>query len=298
MHIVPAQPARQTTTPVDAPARDRWFFIVGCQRSGTTLMRLVLECHSAVTCWDESVAYPVIGGKRPPPASERPLVGLKVPCLTEQLLDDYVWEAKLLPRTRNVYDGQRIVFMVRDVRDTIASMMGLRLSGRTWLETHLMPAFRAKLHRDAAFGERYADVLSAIGAARHPRLARAALYWRYKVEALEHYLQRGLPVLVVRYEDVARQPGIELLRVCGFLQIPWEPSLLDHHAQPHTQLDDRGMATGETDPHRAIDGESVGQWTRVLSDDQAAEILTFAGPMQTLLYGREDAGVHRDDHRV
>jgi hypothetical protein len=29
---------------------DSWFLIVGCQRSGTTMLRLILECHSALQC--------------------------------------------------------------------------------------------------------------------------------------------------------------------------------------------------------------------------------------------------------
>jgi Sulfotransferase family len=36
------------------------FFILGCQRTGTTLMRLVLESHPDVFCYDELKSYAVL----------------------------------------------------------------------------------------------------------------------------------------------------------------------------------------------------------------------------------------------
>jgi hypothetical protein len=38
------------------------FFILGCQRSGTTLLRLILESHPDIFCYDEIKAYAVLQG--------------------------------------------------------------------------------------------------------------------------------------------------------------------------------------------------------------------------------------------
>ena len=273
--------APSTTRPADD--RDSWFFIVGCQRSGTTLMRLILECHSCIQCCDESASYNVISGRNTP-VRERPLLGLKVPCITEQFADRSLWERLLLPEMPNDYRGQRLIFMMRDVRDTVASMMQLRLQRGSWLETSLLPSLRLKIAKDDAFRRRYASEIAKLNEARHPNLARAAFYWRYKCEALFHYLQEGFPALLVRYEDLTRQPQLELLRVCGFLQVPWEPGLLSHSTSDHTELKDGGHAIGETDSRRPIDTQSLNRWRAVFNDDESDEILRFAGDTQAFMY--------------
>jgi hypothetical protein len=259
------------------------FYIIGCQRSGTTLMRLVLECHSLIQCCDEKTTYAVIAG-RESLARERPIVGFKAPCLTEQFANPSWWDVLVLPEVRNEYCGQKLIFMVRDARDTVASMLRLRVLGQPWLDVHLMPSLEAKLERDLRFAERYGSSLARLRDARYRALAHAALYWRYKVDALVEYLELRFPVLLVRYEDLVAEPQVELLRVCGFLQVPWESGLLRHAAFTHTDVDDDGRATGDTDPRRPIDSDSVGQWRTSFTADQAQEILDFAGPVQASLY--------------
>ena len=264
--------------------QERWFFIVGCQRSGTTLLRLILDCHSQIQCCDESVSYAVIAGRRPPPVQERPLLGMKIPCLTEQLAGSLLWDAFVLPEVPNFYCGQRILFIVRDVRDTIASMLALRPHGRSWVDTHLLPCLRSKIRRDPAFKRRYAADLAMLQDARHPRLARAAFYWRYKTDALFDYLDRGFPVLPLRYEDLTRQAELELLRVCGFLRVPWETGLLHHPAFAHGELTEDEVAVGGTDPRRPIDTTSIDRWHDVFTGEQLEEILHVAGVAQARFY--------------
>jgi hypothetical protein len=265
----------------DDPAT--WFFIIGCQRSGTTLMRLVLECHSRIQCCDEQATYSILAGRRLL-VRERPLLGLKAPCLTEQFGNTSLWDPLVLPEVSNPYCGQKLIFMMRDVRDTVASMLRLRVRTEPWTETHLTTALEAKLDRDPAFVERYAPVILKLRTARYPTLARAAFYWRYKAEALYDYLERGFPVLLIRYEDLVTRAEVELLRVCGFLQVPWESGLLRHPTFTHAEVDDAGLAIGGTDARRPIDTHSLGQWHGVFSDDQLNEILEFAGSAQTGIY--------------
>ena len=61
------------------------FLIAGCQRSGTTLMRLLLGSHSDITCIDEILSYEVLAGTRSSPATG--LTGFKIPVWTEQLAE-------------------------------------------------------------------------------------------------------------------------------------------------------------------------------------------------------------------
>lgn len=36
------------------------FFISGCQRSGTTMLRLILESHPFIQCFDEVAGYDIL----------------------------------------------------------------------------------------------------------------------------------------------------------------------------------------------------------------------------------------------
>lgn len=289
---LPCEDPRRSTPAVTAAhhAPADYFFIVGCQRSGTTLMRLILECHSRIQCCDESSAYNVLRHVETPRA-ERPRLGLKVPCITEQLLNRVLWDYYLIrDAIRNEYCGQPIVFMTRDARDTVSSMQRLRIhgepwNGAAWTDGYLTPSLRSKTVNEAPFRTRYADDLARLRRAKHVGLARAAFYWRYKCEALLDYVNAGLPVLLVRYEDLVAHPARELLRVCGFLRIPWEPSLLAHHTEAHGDVEHGGLAIGGTDPSRPIDGLSIGRWRTDFDDEQLDEMTAFAGEMQQMLYG-------------
>jgi hypothetical protein len=247
-------------------------------------MRLILECHSLIECADERWSYRILAG-RVSRRRRRPRLGLKVPCITEQLGDPVLWDPDVLPEVVNPYRHEPIVFMVRDVRDTIASMRALQVSGGSWLDAHLKPTLQAKRARDEAFACRYAEALAELGDPATSDLAAAAFYWRYKVEALFDYLDRGFPVLPVRYEDLVTRPRVELPRVCEFLGVLWEPELLTHSRLPHREVDDAGFAIGGTQSRRPINPLSVGRWRATIGDGEAAEILRFAGPRQRELYG-------------
>ncbi len=247
-------------------------------------MRLILECHTKIQCCDESIAYPLISGKRRLAAEGR-RIGLKVPCLTEQLGNPSLCYRNLLPEVANVYRGQPIIFMLRDVRDTVLSMRNLRTIDGIWLDTHLIPALWSKIVSDPVFNTRYAAQIQLLETTRRFRLACAALYWRCKTEALWDYYKAGFPVLPVRYEDLVTDAPKELRRVCECLQVPLEPALLRHQSVSHGELCN-GLAIGDTDPTRPIDSQSVGRWREAFTDAEVEEILKFAGDIQASIYSQ------------
>ncbi|HZT83276.1 MAG TPA: sulfotransferase, partial [Gemmataceae bacterium] len=160
------------------------FFIVGCQRSGTTLLRLVLECHPLVACYDEDTAYKALQeGCRCPPPGKR-LAGFKIPRWTEQLGEPVCRDEGLAETAAGLYQGEPLVFVLRDVRDVVASMHKLRMTERqTWLEFCARPILEAKLRRPE-FRERYAPEIAALRACGDSPFAAGALYWKYKTQSV------------------------------------------------------------------------------------------------------------------
>lgn len=247
-------------------------------------MRLILECHSRIECYDERSSYRILCNKMEP-ARERELAGLKVPQLTEQLAapnlrnDAAIRAGK--PGAANSYRGEKLIFMIRDARDAVASMLNLK----SWLPKFGDSVLEAKISRDPEFATRYSLEIDRAEVSAHRQVARAALIWRYKVDALADYISKGFPVLPVRYESLVTQPKVELVDVCNALSVPYEDSLLRHASMPHGDIKPDGLAVGSTDPKRPIDDRAVGQWRCALSAPQIEEILQIAGPAQQRLYG-------------
>jgi len=253
------------------------FFIVGCQRSGTTLMRLSLGTHRDVHCFDEATAYAILAGVGPEEVPAETLrVGYKIPRWTGSLLDPEVTDFGHPIRATDVYRGEAIVFMLRGLLDTVASMVKLRgRSQQTWLHTWGLPTVEHWIGHDKRFADTYASEIGLVRAATHPDLAAAALYWRHKTDAYFHYQHLGLPVIGVRYEALVSRPESVLRGVVGHLGLDWDPAVMAHERSDHPQISKAGLATGGTDPTRAIDIRSVGQWREFIEPSAVDEMLAI-----------------------
>lgn len=238
------------------------FAIVGPQRSGTTLMRLILESHPDVECHDEEEAYRVM--ERGYSTSAETLVrGVKAPQLTEQFCEAVFYSDAALLRGGdgsivNRCDQTKLIVMVRSVFDTVASMIDLPM----WVEKHGWPVLHAKAIIDPMFGERYRNEFEIISAARHKASVSAALIWLYKTDAIAGYQACGRPLLCVRYEDLVLRTRATLRKVVDFIGVAWDDALVRHEEVAHRELLPNGLAVGFTDPHRAVDGRSVGRWQK------------------------------------
>jgi len=268
-------------------APDRDFFIIGCQRSGTTLLKLILECHRAVRCFDEHFGYQILANPslRPPPTNGKQYTGFKTPRLTEQFLQK-TFRDHDLSDFPNHYSAPHLLFIVRDVRDTIVSMFALRTGNGCWFERWGLPAITQKLKTDCTFSARYQAIWNFACASEEPLLAAAAVYWRYKSESLLEYRNDDIPIHLVRYEDLVGAPEIELRLICNWLGVAWDSSLLTHGNHPHEGIFANGLTIGNTDPTLAIHDSSVRSWRKYFSRRQEQIVMQLAGPLHDELYPR------------
>jgi hypothetical protein len=265
------------------PPVDRWFFITGCQRSGTTLLRLVLECHPEVFCFDELDSYRVLASSQFEDTIAKPWVGFKVPRWAEQLDSELLRDFGLPDEARRIYQGQKILFLVRDYRDVITSMLKLRGAKRSWLEEWAEPILESHVASEGDFAENWARELAACRTAPNRLVALGALYWKFKNAALLRYVGRGYPVQAICYERLVTCPEEQLKRVCTFMGIGFTDELMHHPAHAHREILENGLAVGNSDPTRLIDTASVGQWQSYIEPQDVALAQEIVGALPRLI---------------
>jgi len=255
---------------MNEPQLNQPVFIIGCQRSGTTLLNLMLDSHPNVHGVDEMHFNAGHMREYMFGSAYRPCVCFKLPTATHT-----VQELKTFP-------GVKILWALRDPRQVVASMLKLSLHLEDtpihWIE-HPIGGVReidncwALLADtdDEALQElvRQRDTYARDPERRHTREAHvhsAALCWRLKQAILPLYESQSIDIRVVRYENIVERSEDEAARILDFLGLPWDDSVLNHH-----RLHD-GQSVGRTDNTRAIDTNSLTLWTQTLSEDDLAII--------------------------
>jgi len=241
--------------------------ITGCQRSGTTLLHLILDSHPDIHGVDEDAYDDALFAAYREEARFHPVVSFKLPRVAFNL------------QVIQSYPGVQVLWCVRDPRDVVVSMIDLhmRLSKSvsvSWTahphggEYEIYHGFRALPKRVqralAAPMRKYGWIKrKKRWARRHEDLVlTGALVWRIKHELKACYEAANIPHRVVRYEDLIGQSREEVSRILSYLQVPWHDNVLQHH-RLHT-----GVSIGETDNTRPIDRKSKGRWKEELSEKE------------------------------
>lgn len=240
------------------------FFILGCQRSGTTLLRLILDSHPDIVCCDEEIGYSAIENDLPVTeltgGSTPALIGFKLPIWTELFAEYESFTQR--------FGADKILFLERDVHQVVASM--LTLPG--FLDAEV-PTVQGWLRDPSRSFTRFCngfDVSALVPPlAIDQKLQLAARYWAYKRSSIRGIRQRGFATHRVRYQDLVEQPAATLRDVVQFLGIPWHEDLLSHHRLPHDELNRDGtIGIGDINARRAIDCTSLEKYKQVLTVDQ------------------------------
>jgi len=242
------------------------FFLVGSERSGTTLLRLMLSHHPRVSCAPEfeflvdrigeDGRFPDVERYRHYLATNRVFrphgllvdAALDYPELARSFLAQFAAREEkevhgatchhAFHHLPEIWPGARFVHLLRDGRDVARSCIGMGWAGNVWYGV-----------------QRWID-------------AQAA--WNRLTDRIPE--ER---LLEVRYEDLILRPQETLEGVCRFLGVEFDPAVFDY---------------AETSTYDRPDPSLVAQWRRKLSADELALLEARIGPMLRTR-GYVDSGV-------
>ncbi|MCE9634685.1 MAG: sulfotransferase [Planctomycetes bacterium] len=239
------------------------IFIGGEGRSGTTLMRVILDSHSGIACGPEShfLADPKFQEfhRHLRTTWTRRAEGFGyAPSDLDDLFRDFArgwfetymnrqgkrrWADKtpqtirMLPYLWELFPTARFIHMIRDGRDVFASFLGKE--------------FGPKDVEDAA--KRWVAAIA------------AGTPWRGDPRYTE-----------VRYEELVLETEPVCRRVFKFLGEPWEPQVLEYHRKDHdwAAMNQAGAAETSKPPYTV----QIGRWKKDLDAKQVRKYEKIAGP--------------------
>lgn len=282
-------------------------FVVGVARSGTTLLRLMLDAHPELAIPHETHFIPA--ALREPDLSREGFFRLLTEFPTWEDLNtpaETFREALLRVEPFDISEGLRAFYRL------YAGRRGKRRWGD---KTPSYSRHIRKIHEalpEARFIHILRDGRDVAVSLRHlwfsPGTSMEALATQWCELIAEARQQgQGTPFyLEVRYEDLVKEPVRELRRICRFLDLPYLPEMMSYHQAARLRLE-------EVETRRAPDGRviitkderlhlhrftsqppqssRIGRWRDELTPDQLAAYESIAGDLL------DDLGYRRGHRR-
>ena len=277
-------------------------FVVGVTRSGTTLLRLMLDSHSQLAVPPEThFALDVIAAFKRGPVSPERFVDIVT---THRRWPDFGLDADvLLARVVDVEPldaGPALRAFYRYYADEAGKpRWGDKTPGylrkMAKIEKALPEARFVHLIRDGR------DVaVSITGLHFGPRsVPEAAHRWAKRIRVAREQGARVSHYTELRYEDLIRDPEPALRRLCEFVELDWSTAMLDYHDRAPNRLQEitRDLPRsreGEVIPaeqrvgihalaSRPPQADRVGRWRTEMSASDQAAFVESAGDLLTEL---------------
>lgn len=249
------------------------IFIVGTMRSGSTLLRLVLDSHPDLAIGTETGFMQAVRQIESVPGF---IYGDRWYERYGLTLDD------LRGRIRDLYDG---VFGEHARREG-KQRWGEKTPHHVWHLAEMQAVFP-----DARF----------VAIVRHAGAMATSLHrWRNEFSdhvdewlSVNHEILRRAPDLgdrlaLIRYEDLLTHPHDVLGELLAFLGLPWSDDVLRHH-EVQDRRGNHDPVEGGTLPTDPLDPSRAWRWTAQLDGETIAELERRAGPTLRWL-GYDPAG--------
>ncbi|MAE67205.1 MAG: hypothetical protein CMJ18_23335 [Phycisphaeraceae bacterium] len=265
-----------TTADTEVSSGDAPIFIGGAGRSGTTLLRVLLDVHPHIACGVELKVLPSIAQLYASLQSaelspvrkaydlDRAWIDQRFRALIDGLLEPYRarrgkprWAEKTphnlmhLEALGTIFPDARFLHVVRDGRDVACSLVTM-----DWVN----PATGKKLPYVQNIGN-------------------AARYWREVIETVRAQTASMQDrVFEVRYESLVTDTETTMREVLQFLDEPWDDAVLHHHERRTAQSDDDHESSA-AQARRPIYATSIGQWRHRMNARQKAAFKREAGDL-------------------
>lgn len=247
------------------------IFVLGVHRSGTTLLRLILDTHSRIACPPESFFLGALEGLLSDPKSREGLMAMGFD------------EAHVLGRLRELSGYFFETYAASHGKPRWADKTPAYIDHLGFIESLFAPGCRYLLilrhGLDVAASIARMEIrevvphIEACGGDRH---AGAARYWSTQCAKLLAFRDAHPDRChVIRYEALVEDPEPTLRPIFRFLSEPWEPEVLRFHEKPHDHW--IGLQDGEAAESRGFLRRSE-RW-RSLPAERVEAMLRECGAM-------------------
>lgn len=257
-------PLKQTSVYLRRRLSGRFTMILGSQRSGTTLLFMMLTSHPAVEGLDENESFLKFPSTKHllRAALHRKELCYKLPTRTADLA--YI---------RDMLGRASVLWMVRHPYAVISSMRNLAYwteDGRNWLEA----VGAIELRRHAGLF----DEIREIDTERLSEAQLGAYVWLYKMKAFTRFQEAGLDPFAVKFEDLLGNPKHVMAQVLEHLGLAWDDRVL-HHEQHHQGRVYSGETKGgeKLDTSRRKPGLALSEEEKLQIDAICAEYMERYG---------------------
>ncbi len=242
------------------------IFIGGAGRSGTTLLRVMLDSHPNIACGPELTTFPGVCMQAAQTLGDHPhdpaAIGDGFKAILDQMMEPY-WLESGKPRVavktphnalvfamlHLLYPEAPLIHIIRDGRDVVASLLAMK----DWEDPHT--------------GKTIDYTSTAAG---------AASYWVQVVTTAREVASavRG-QYYEVRYEDLTTNPSSVLVKLSHFIGEPFNEAMLDYHKIPR----DLSAEANAEQVSKPVYSDAIGRWKQDLSPQDLGTVMGIAGPL-------------------
>jgi hypothetical protein len=255
-------------------------FVVGVARSGTTLLRFMLDAHSQLAIPPETGFIPTVGHLAPDDAEGF----LSTVLGFESWPDFHLDPAVLRERVRGL-----VPFTVRAGLRAFYRLYAERFGKPGWgdktpsygplasaIEALLPEARFVHLIRD---GRDVALSVRPLWFAPGPTVEDEARYWAEQVGTTRAECGKCRHAIEVRYEDLVTAPEPALRRVCAFLDLPFEAEMLSWHERAGERLEEHEGRVAADGRVRLTKAQRIEQQRRVTAPPDRSRVLRWKTEM-------------------
>lgn len=260
-------------------------FVVGCGRSGTTLLRLMLDAHPLLAIPGESHFIPSAyeASRRNPGAA-----GLADMIQRSEHVQRWALDPALLQARLDQADPSDVRAVIEAFYLVYADMHAAKRWGDKTPKYVLHLPLLIELFPDARFIHLIRDGrsvgLSYLELGRYPRtLEEAALRWvRWVNAGREAGRAMGPRYTEVSYERLVSDPAATLVSLCGFVGLPFNDRMLRYHETAEERLEAGSMTIHQQGVKNAPT-EGLRDWRVQMRPEQVRRFEAIAGDTLTEL---------------